>query len=388
MAGNETGLLSRYDRVLAGGRVIPAQGYEDGLGMKINSAPGQGSALEAKSLAQWIAFAPFVFQATVVMRDRGLLAGIDAAGEAGIEAPQLAAQTGLSLYGTRVLLDFAVDTGLVLETAGAYVLAKTGYFILNDDMTRVNMDFTRDVCYQALGSLDESILDGKPRGLAALGDWENLYDGLTRLPGTASESWLRFDHFYSDRVFDEFLPVVFATPVTEILDIGGNTGRWAQRCLAHDPRVRVTLMDLPQQLAVAREHIARAGYSDRFNEYPLDVLREDRCYYAGADVIWMSQFLDCFSEQEILKILGNTVAVMDSNTVLYIIELFPDRQKYAAARFSLDATSLYFTCIANGKSRMYHSGDVKALVQQAGLVVEQETDAVGEGHTVLRCRRA
>ena len=120
----------------------------------------------------------------------------------------------------------------------------------------------------------------------------------------------------------------------------------------------------------------------------LDVLREDRSYYPGADVIWMSQFLDCFSEQEILKIPGNAVAVMDRDTVLYIIELFWDRQKYDAARFSLNATSLYFTCIANGKSRMYHSGDMKALVRQAGLVVEQETDDVGEWQTVFRCRRA
>ena len=356
--------------------------------MKINRRAGEGSALEAKSLAQWIAFAPFVFQATVVMRDRGLLAGIDAAGDTGIDAVQLADQTGLSLYGARVLLNFAVDIGLVLEADGAYTLGKIGYFILNDDMTRVNMNFTRDVCYQALDALDESIQDGKPRGLVALGDWDNLYDGLTKLPGSASESWFSFDHFYSDRVFDEFLPVVFSTPVKEILDIGGNTGRWAQRCLAHDPQVRVTIMDLPQQLAVARENIDAAGYGDRFNEYPLDVLREERPYYPGADVIWMSQFLDCFSEQEILKILRHAVAVMDSNTVLYIIELFWDRQKYEAARFSLNATSLYFTCIANGKSRMYHSGEMKALLRQAGLVVEQDTDDVGEGHTVFRCRRA
>jgi hypothetical protein len=102
----------------------------------------------------------------------------------------------------------------------------------------------------------------------------------------------------------------------------------------------------------------------------------------------MSQFLVSFSEQEILKILGNIVAVMNSNTVLYITEPFWDRQKYDAARFSLNATSLYFTCIVNGKSRLYHSGVMKALVQEAGMVVEQETDDVGEWHTVFRCRRA
>ncbi len=356
--------------------------------MKINTHPGQCTALEAKSFAQWIAFAPFVFQASVVMRDRGLLAAVDAAGESGIDAAQLAEQVSISLYGTRVLLDFAVDIGLVQEEKGVYTLAMIGYFILNDDMTRVNMDFTRDVCYQGLASLDESIQQGAPRGLSALGSWENLYDGLTCLPGSASESWCSFDHFYSDRVFDQFLPVVFATPVKEILDIGGNSGRWAQRCLAHDPEVRVTMMDLPQQLAIARKDIDAAGYGDRFNEYPLDVLRDDSPYYKGADVIWMSQFLDCFSEAEILKILKNVAAVMTADTLLYVIELFWDRQKFEAARFSLNATSLYFTCIANGKSRMYYSGDMKALISQAGLVVEEDTDDIGEGHTVLRCRLA
>ena len=356
--------------------------------MRISLGSGKRSALEAKSLAQWIAFAPFVFQATVVMRDRGLLAAIDAAAEQGIDAPALAEATGLTLYGTRVLLDFGVDIGLVDESEGRFTLAKTGYFVLNDEMTRVNMDFTRDVCYDALASLDASIVDGKPRGLSALGEWETLYDGLTTLPGTASETWCRFDHFYSDRVFDEFLPVVFSTPVKEILDIGGNSGRWAQRCLAHDPKLRVTIMDLPQQLAIARRDIDAAGLGERFNEYPLDVLRDDGGYYQGADVIWMSQFLDCFSEPEILRILRNVATVMERDTVLYIIELFWDRQKYEAARFSLNATSLYFTCVANGNSRMYHSADMKKLVEQAGLLVDEELDDIGEGHTVFRCRLA
>jgi ubiquinone/menaquinone biosynthesis C-methylase UbiE len=322
------------------------------------------------------------------MRDRGLLASVDAAGEAGIDAELLATQTGLSRYGVGVLLDFSVDIGLIDQVGDRYTLAKTGYFILNDEMTKVNMDFTRDVCYEALASLDDSLSDGKPRGLVALGDWENLYDGLTSLPGPASESWFRFDHFYSDRVFEEFLTIVFSSEVNEILDVGGNTGRWAKKCFAHDPNVKVTIMDLSQQLEVAAKDIKAAGYSERFNSYAFDVLRDDGAYYKGADVIWMSQFLDCFSEQEILKILSHAVEVMNQDTVLYIIELFWDRQKYDAARFSLNATSLYFTCVANGKSRMYHSETLRALIDQSGLVVEQDTDDVGEGHTVLRCRRA
>ena len=338
-------------------------------------------------MAQWIAFAPFVFQASVVIRDSGLLAAIDEAGDQGESAASLAEKTGLSLYGVKVLLDFGVSIGLVWQQDDRFVLAKTGYFVLNDEMTRVNMNFTRDVCYRALDHLGESIRDGKPRGLAELGEWDTLYEGLTTLPGTASETWFRFDHFYSDRVFDELLPIVFAEPVREILDIGGNTGRWALKCLAHDPRVRVTIMDLPRQLEVARKNISEAGYSDRYSEYPANVLDEGQAFYQGADVICMSQFLDCFSEAEILAILKRAVAVMDEDTDLYIIELLWDRQKYEAASFSLNATSLYFTCIANGNSRMYHSSDLLALIDEAGLSVVLDRDGIGEGHTLLHCKK-
>jgi hypothetical protein len=365
---------------------VPALGMEN-IAMKPEGTMQPGSALSAKSRAQWIAFAPFVFQATVVMRDSGLLTALGDAGNRGAEVSELAAATGISPYGIRVLLDFGCSIGLVTGNDRRYQLDKTGYFVLHDEMTRVNMDFTRDVCYAGLARLGDSIRDGKPRGLAALGGWTTLYEGLTELPGSAGESWLRFDHYYSDRAFDAFLPIVFREPVREILDIGGNTGRWALRCLAHDPQVRVTIMDLPRQLELARCNIEQAGYASRFNVYPIDVLTDEREFYRGADVIWMSQFLDCFSESEILGILQRTAVVMDADTVLYIVELFPDRQRYAAASFSLDATSLYFSCIANGNSRMYHSQDLISLIRQAGLVIEQEMDDIGEGHTILCCAR-
>ena len=84
--------------------------------------------------------------------------------------------------------------------------------------------------------------------------------------------------------------------------------------LAHDTDVRITIMDLPVQLKVARKNIEEAGLSDRFNAYPADVLKAETSFYKGADVIWMSQFLDCFSEEEILGILRKAAAVMDEKT--------------------------------------------------------------------------
>ncbi|MCP1727742.1 hypothetical protein J2T60_001742 [Natronospira proteinivora] len=352
------------------------------------SSKGRMRAVEAKSYAQFLAFGPFAFQATVVMRDCGLLAALDQ-GEGGHSLASLVDDTGLSEYAVSVLLDVGRNIGLVeRDDEGCFHLGRVGFFVLHDEMTRVNINFTRDVAYQALPYLEASLRESRPAGLKTLGPWKTIYEGLTQLPEPAQQSWFEFDHYYSDQVFDQLLQLVFQRPIRHLLDVGGNTGRWALKCLNHDPGIKVTLMDLPGQLKEAKKNLEAAGVGDRADYYPADLLKTDTRFPEAADTIWMSQFLDCFSEPEIVSILQRAAASMDADSRLFIVELFPDRQGFEAARFSLDVTSLYFTCLANGNSRMYHYDRFLELVKQAGLVVEKEVDLPAGGHTFLSCRRA
>src|SRR5204863_9556164 len=103
------------------------------------------------------------------------------------------------------------------------------------------------------------------------------------------------------------------------------------------------------------------------------------------DAIWMSQFLDCFSEKEIVSILRRAARAMNSTSLLYILELFWDRQPNETAAFCLQQTSLYFTCIANGNSQMYHSSDMMRCIAESGLRVIDDRDQVGQYHTILKC---
>jgi hypothetical protein len=52
----------------------------------------------------------------------------------------------------------------------------------------------------------------------------------------------------------------------------------------------------------------------------------------------------------------------------------------------LNATSLYFTCLANGNSRFYRSDDFLEIIEEAGLVIEERTDNIGLGHTLLKLK--
>jgi len=101
----------------------------------------------------------------------------------------------------------------------------------------------------------------------------------------------------------------------------------------------------------------------------------------------MSQFLDCFSQDDILGLLRRAAEAMDAGTSLYILETYWDKQQYEASTYSLHATSLYFTNIANGCSQMYHSDDMRKLIIKAGLTLTEEIEHVGVSHTLFVCRR-
>ena len=345
------------------------------------------TALEAISDAQRIAFAPFTFQATVALYDLGIFAAIDQSSKRGLGVEELQQQTGLSRYGIKVLLDAGLSIGLVYLKNERYHLTKTAQFIMHDRMTQVNLEFTRDFCYQGLSRLKESVVTGKPKGLSEYGDGDTLYPYLSKLPEPAKSSWFNFDHFYSDQAFEEALPKVFSHKPKLLLDIGGNTGKWAIQCARYDAEVRIKVLDLPIQLAVMQENVSAEGLDDRIEGVSVDMLDPQQSLPDGAGAIWMSQFLDCFGEDEILTILRNVLKVMGPQTRLYILELFWDRQKFEAAAYSLNCVSLYFTCFANGSSRMYHSSDFLRLVERAGLKLVEEQDNIGVGHTLLVCER-
>ena len=68
------------------------------------------------------------------------------------------------------------------------------------------------------------------------------------------------------------------------------------------------------------------------------------------------------------------------------METFWNRQKYEPASLCLTMTSVYFTAMANGNSKMYHSDDMMKLIDRAGLEVVNIHDGIGQGHTILEVK--
>ena len=345
------------------------------------------SAFESKEAAQWIAFGPVIFQVARVLRDKGILELIEKSGSIGLTNEEIAEEVKLSNYGVRVLLESGLSLGLVLVNDKKYTLGKTGYFILHDSLTKTNMDFIHDVNYKGLFYLDESIETGKPAGLKTLGDWPTIYEGLSQLPPHIQKSWFSFDHYFSDDAFPLVLPMVYKEGVKKLLDIGGNTGKWAIASTAFSPEVHITIMDLPGQLNVAKQKIEELGLNDRVSFLPVNILDETVQFPKGFDVIWMSQFLDCFSEAEIVSILKRCYDALDENGEVIILEPYWDRQKFEIAAFCLHQTSIYFTALANGNSQMYSAEIFIKCIKEAGFDIVEETDHIGLSQTLIKCKK-
>ena len=345
------------------------------------------SALEAKEMAQFIAFGPVVFQVARIMRDAGILTVIEDAGKQGLTHQEILQAVNLPDYGLRVLLESSLGIGLVIINNDRYSITKTGHFTLHDPLTRINMDFIHDVNYKGLFHLEESIKTGKPEGLKELGNWNTIYEGLSQLPPHIQKSWFAFDHFFSDNSFPLVLPLIYGQKIKKLMDIGGNTGKWAIASSLYDKDVQITIVDLPGQVTMAKSRIADLGLADRVSFFPVNLLDKTQPLPKGHDAIWMSQFLDCFSEAEITSIVERCYEAIEPGGTMFILEAFWDRQRFEAAAFCVQQTSIYFTALANGNSQMYDSRIFIEAVKAGGFEVYEDIDGIGLSHTLLKCRK-
>ena len=351
-------------------------------------SPPRQSAFDARFDAQKIAFGPVVFQCVRYAWKRGILQAVADAGDTGRSIADLAAQGGWSAYVLKIVLETCLSAGVVYLDDGRYVLDKAGFCILTDPITQVNIDFNHDVCYQALFDLERTLDAERPLGLNVFGDWPTLYEGLAQLPEPARTSWLAFDHYYSDVSFPAILPDVFATAPRKLMDIGANTGKFALAALGYDAAVELHAVDLPGQLAVLDANLAAGGVRERAVLHPTDMLDDAAALPGGMDLVWMSQFLSCFSEDAIASIFRRVATALAPRGQVLVMDTFWDRQRYDIASYCLINTSPYFNNLASGNSKVYESDDYIRLARAAGLELRTVRDGIGYCHSLLRFVRA
>lgn len=122
------------------------------------------------------------------------------------------------------------------------------------------------------------------------------------------------------------------------------------QCLEYDGAVQMTLVDLPEQIGVARSNLR--DHQERVAFCEVDVLDASVPFPAAQDAIWMSQFLSCFSAETMLGILRRAATSLSPGGRVFVLDTFSwDRQRFDIAAYCIINTSPYFTAIANGREQ-------------------------------------
>lgn len=346
--------------------------------------------MKAYENAQRIAFAPFIFQATIAARDSGILNCLGQS-DAPMSIQEVSQATHVSRYGVQVLLELLSCAEVVECKDGThYRLTKTGECLIYDAMTEVNLNFANDVNYSALVHTNDAIQKGKPCGLKVFNDsWTTIYPHLKDLPNKTQKSWFSFDHFHSDTAYRDALNHLKSLPIKHFVDIGGNTGRFTKMGLQTWSESTATIVDLPEQLQLMRanaditqdEHKRIFDYAINWLDLKAQLHLEQQ-----ADLIWMSQFLDCFSRDEAVSILTRSKSALSKQGLIVILEPLWDQQRNQTSSLSLTATSLYFTVLANGNSRFFSSQELLDIIEASGLKVIQTHHNLGISHSLYICK--
>lgn len=341
------------------------------------------STVETLTRAQKIAFAPLTFQAIGSMLDFGILELLD---KKSLSCKEIMDELKLSEYTVKTLLEVGEVSDIVEKISdGIYSITPLGKMFLYDKMTKVNFNFIRDVCYLGADEMSASFRKEKPEGLNRfIQKSETIYPLIPSLPQKIKHSWYEFDHFYSDNCFEIIYRIIASNSPSKIFDIGGNTGKFEKVCLKNNPDIDITMIDLSENIEAASSDSELTGC--KF--YAKNVLNNEKPFPKMSGAILMSQFLDCFSKKQIEFILTNIEKAIDDNTKIYILEPFTDNQNFGGARLSLVHTSLYFTCMANGNSKMYTKSEMIELVEKSNLKVTNIFENLGPfDYTLLECEK-
>ena len=132
------------------------------------------SAREAQRNAEFIAFGPIIFQVARIMVKWGIL---DMLRDKEMTINEIAETTGKTIYAIKCLMEASLSIGLVLinDVTDRFSISKTGWFLINDPATVVNMNFNHDVNYLGMFELEQA---DKLRGIVT----QNV-DGLHKAAG-------------------------------------------------------------------------------------------------------------------------------------------------------------------------------------------------------------
>jgi SAM-dependent methyltransferase len=279
----------------------------------------------------------------------------------GATAPQeMAAKTGASARGIRILCDFLTVTGHLTKFGETYGLTMNSQYFLSK----------RSPAY--LGSISE-FLAGDHQHEAL---WQVA--AAVRKGGSVSDEaltpdspmWSVFARAMAPmvRVFASVaIPRVLSgeaagdVPI-KVLDIAAGHGMWGITVLQHNPSAEVTGQDWPTVLEVAKENAQKAGVADRYHILPGSAFEVD--FGIGWDLILEPNFAHHVDQATNIKLFRKIASSLKPGGRIAVIDFIPNDDRVSpplAAGFALTMLT------ATPQGDVYTFAEYEHMLGEAGF---------------------
>jgi SAM-dependent methyltransferase len=225
------------------------------------------------------------------------------------------------------------------------------------------IEFQARISYLPASDYVESLRTAANVGIRHFpGDTEDLYTRLGNVPGL-EELFYRCMNSWSTLSNPVLVQRVDYTGVTRVLDVGGGDAVNAIALAHAHPRLRITVLDRPGAIEVARERIEREGLSDRVDTHPADIFTDE--YPAGYDCILFAHQLVIWSPEQNRTLLHKARKVLGSDGRVLIFNAISDDDGRGPLYAGLD--NVYFATLPFKSSTLYPWRDYEGWLAECGF---------------------
>jgi 2-polyprenyl-3-methyl-5-hydroxy-6-metoxy-1,4-benzoquinol methylase len=283
----------------------------------------------------------------------------DVVGVDGMPEAEAASRIGIGPRPARGLFDTCVAVGLLerrndtihATPAAAKYLAKDAEYSLR------NYVLDERWCWPAWGRLEEALRNDAP-------PLPQDDDGYHVFP---EDFLLDFLHGHSLAMGDMLARAMPLDGVKRIMDIGGGSGAVSIALCRANPTLEAIVVDREQVLAKTREHVERAGLSDRISTRNANVFTDALPENCDAAVI--ASMLHDFSFERAAEILSRVAAALPSGGKLIVVEIAPDDDRGGPVLPAVFTV----TMIVNTEGGIaFTREELKEMIEAAGFEVERD----------------
>jgi len=314
----------------------------------------------------WFSFAPpLMLEAAIENRV------FDALDSGPKTAEQVAAATGASLRGVRMLLDALTSIEMLTKKSGTYALTPESATFLVSTKPAFRGAMFRHVSRSIIPDwlkLTDAVRTGKP----ALS---------VNQEGTGAEFFAQFvedlfaNNYLTAQKLAEALPLAGGK---RALDIAAGSGVWSIGLAEKWRDLQVTVVDWPPVIPVCQRVAKRHGVGDRYRYIPGDLLAVD--YGTGYHVATLGHILHSEGEKRSRELLRKVFGALAPGGTVVIAEMVPNEERTGPPFALFFALNML---IHTDAGDTFTFAEMKSWLEQVGFAKVRPLDVPGPAPLIL-----